>query len=194
MSESAAAAVAAVAPRIAFVGSSILAFWKALPAHMAPLPVVNLAVAGARTDDVLRDAGALVGPAPAAVYVYYAGSNDLLCGDAPLDVAARTAAFAALLDERSRLVIVSALRSPDREAWAHRVTEYNDACERLCRSAPHRREFVDVNGVVEGRPAMFKADGIHLRKAGYAAMAGVLRPVLERQWDAATRAAASARL
>ena len=42
-----------------------------------------------------------------------------------------------------------------------------------------------MNPILEGCPEYFRWDGIHLTSAGYEALAGVLKPVVEREWAAA---------
>jgi hypothetical protein len=162
--------------KVPFVGSSIIRFWgqRGLEASFPGLPVSNRGVGGWQTQDVLdhfeRVTGCAPGRAPPKLIVYYCGSNDLLRGHGPRETAARVREFAERLPQETRLIIISSLRSPDRASWA---------------LAPGRRVFVDVNCVLEGHSPYFRWDGIHLTSAGYAAMASVLRPVVEQEWAAA---------
>ena len=187
---------------VLFVGSSIISFWASLSADMQ-FPVLNRAVGGFRTSDLLEHADRLLGPPARASHlvVYYAGSNDLMMtDDSPAIVAARVAMFASLVRARGgRFVFLSSRRSPDRADWYHRVDDLNARCARLCEEATaagHTSIYVDVNPVLSGRPELFKGDRLHLRKAGYAALAAVLKPALVAEWGALTpiRAADTARL
>src|SRR5437773_9198088 len=62
---------------LVFVGSSIIALWESLPRSLAGAPVLNTAVGGAQTPDILaRLEDLVIQYAPRAV-CYYCGSNDI---------------------------------------------------------------------------------------------------------------------
>jgi hypothetical protein len=65
---------------IVFTGSSIFRFWTHLTDQMAPLPVLNKAIAGTVTWDMLSRIGQLVLPYQPRIVVYYCGSNDISAG------------------------------------------------------------------------------------------------------------------
>src|SRR5258708_1307960 len=62
---------------IVFTGSSIFQFWTRLTEQMAPLPVLNRAIAGTVTQDMLDRIGQLVLPYQPRIVVYYSGTNDI---------------------------------------------------------------------------------------------------------------------
>ena len=66
---------------IVFVGSSIFQFWTHLAEQMAPLPVLNRAIAGTVTQDMLDGMEPLVLRYHPRIVVYYCGSNDISSGE-----------------------------------------------------------------------------------------------------------------
>src|SRR6266852_3815360 len=66
---------------IVFTGSSIFRFWTHLTDQMAPLPVLNRAIAGTVTQDMIDRIGQLVLPYQPRIVVYYCGSNDISAGE-----------------------------------------------------------------------------------------------------------------
>ncbi len=177
---------------ILFVGSSIFRQWTNVTSAMAPLPVVNRAFGGSRTADQLLRFDAVVVPWAPRLVVYYCGSNDLKAGEPPEAIFGRFREF----DERlrrdfstTRLVFVSATRSPDREPMWDRVDDYNRRVREHCLATPGRT-FVDVNPLLfdaAGRPRLelYQPDRLHLLPAAYAEFARVLRPVVAREAEAA---------
>lgn len=170
---------------IVFVGSSILAQWTELAAHLEPLPVANRAVGGTLTQDQLDRFDTLWDdPAPSLV-VYYCGSNDLKAGHDPTAVAARCLAFSDQLHIRFpevNLVLLASLRTPDRRAYWDRVDRYNAlVASHVSRLAD--RHIFDLNPALldaagEPIPDFFQEDQLHLRPAAYTALARILRPQL----------------
>jgi len=66
-----------------FTGSRIFQFWTHLREQMAPVPVLNRAIAGTVTQDMLNRIGQLVLRYQPRIVVYYCGSNDIsACEDA----------------------------------------------------------------------------------------------------------------
>lgn len=176
---------------ILFVGSSIFRQWTNVAEVLAPLPVKNRAFGGSRTGDQLLRFDAVVVPWAPRLVVYYCGSNDLKAGEPPEAIFGRFREF----DERirkelpkTRLVFVSATRSPDREPMWDRVDDYNRRVREYCEATPGRT-FVDVNPTlvgVDGRPRLdlYQPDRLHLLPAAYAEFARVLRPVVAREAEA----------
>jgi hypothetical protein len=75
---------------IVFTGSSIFQFWTRLKEQMAPLPVLNRAIAGTVTQDMLDRIGRLVLPYQPRIVVYYCGSNDISAGFDAASIVERT--------------------------------------------------------------------------------------------------------
>lgn len=174
---------------IVFVGSSIFRLWETLEQDMAPLPVLNQAVSGSRTWEVLHHAGQLVLPHKPRIVVYYCGSNDINAGEEAAGIAERFRLFAQLVRERlpdTRIFFVSISRAPQkREKW-HVVDEANRLVEAYCASRPGMG-FIDVNPALFDREGMPRAelyleDQLHFTPAAYQEFARIIKPVLERAW------------
>ena len=128
---------------ILFVGSSIFRHWKEVANQMAPLPVLNRAFGGSRTADQLARFDQLVPVYEPKVVVYYCGSNDLNAkpADAPEEIFARFRIFSERVQARdpaTRLIYVTATRSPDRVARWEQVDHYNALARAYCAATPGR--------------------------------------------------------
>jgi lysophospholipase L1-like esterase len=176
---------------ILFVGSSIFRQWKELADHMAPLPVLNRAFGGSRTGDQLARFEQLVPVYEPKVMVYYCGSNDL--NAKPADdsdvIFARFREFSERVRAKypaTRLIYVTATRSPDRVARWEQVDHYNALARAYCAATPGRT-FVDINPALvdaNGHPRLdlYVADKLHFHPAAYVAFTAIIKPVLERVW------------
>ncbi|MFM7817742.1 MAG: alpha/beta fold hydrolase, partial [Verrucomicrobiota bacterium] len=177
---------------ILFVGSSIFREWTQVATAMAPLPVLNRAFGGSKTQDQLDRFDQVVTPHRPRIVVYYCGSNDLKAGDDPGAIFERFKSFSERLHRQSpdcHLIAVSSTRSPDRVPIWDRVDQYNGLVRAHCATTP-RHTFVDLNPTLvdaEGRPRLdfFRDDKLHLHPAAYEAFAKVLRPVLQKVWSEA---------
>lgn len=176
---------------ILFVGSSIFRQWTDVAGMMAPLPVLNRAFGGSRTGDQLARFNQVVLPYAPRVIVYYCGSNDLKAkpADAPDVIFGRFREFSQRVRAAlpaTRLIYVSATRSPDRvERW-EQVDHYNALVRAYCAATPGHT-FVDVNPALvdaNGHPRLdlYLADKLHFHPPAYVAFAGIIKPVLEREW------------
>ena len=186
---------------ILFVGSSIFRRWTDVLEHMAPLPVLNRAFGGSRTGDQLARFEQLVPVYAPKVIVYYCGSNDLNAkpADAPDVIFARFREFSERVRAKypaTRLIYVSATRSPDRVLrWEH-VDHYNALVRAYCAATPGRT-FVDVNPALvdaNGHPRLdlYIADKLHFHPPAYVAFTAIIKPVLERVWAEVNAAPAKA--
>src|SRR5580693_1491257 len=86
---------------IVFTGSSIFRFWTQLTDQMAPLPVLNRAIAGTVTQDMLDRIGQLVLPYQPRIVVFYCGSNDISVGEDAAAIVERSKRFIQILHEKS---------------------------------------------------------------------------------------------
>jgi lysophospholipase L1-like esterase len=176
---------------ILFVGSSIFRQWKELADHMAPLPVLNRAFGGSRTGDQLARFEQLVPVYEPKVMVYYCGSNDLNAKPADESdvIFARFREFSERVRAKypaTRLIYVTATRSPDRVARWEQVDHYNALARAYCAATPGRT-FVDINPALvdaNGHPRLdlYVADKLHFHPAAYVAFTAIIKPVLERVW------------
>jgi hypothetical protein len=180
---------------ILFVGSSIFRQWTNVVDQMAPLPVLNRAFGGSRTGDQLDRFDQMVKPYAPKVIVYYCGSNDLNAtpADPPAMIFDRFRKFSERVRDElpfTRLIFVTATRSPDRVPRWEQVDHYNALARAYCSTTP-LREFIDINPTLvdrEGRPRLelYQADRLHFLPVAYEGFTTVMRPVLDRAWDKAT--------
>ena len=177
---------------ILFVGSSIFREWTNVTEMMAPLPVVNRAFGGSRTDDQLARFDPVVQPHAPRIIVYYCGSNDIKEGRGPDAVFQGFKAFSERVRRiwpATRLIFVSSTRSLDRvEKW-ERVDHYNGLVRAYCSETPRRR-FIDINRALvdaDGCPRtdLYRDDKLHFRPAAYVAFTALIRPVLTEEWEKA---------
>ncbi|MSU48770.1 MAG: hypothetical protein EXS37_06740 [Opitutus sp.] len=183
---------------ILFVGSSIFRQWTTVTDQMAPLPVLNRAFGGSRTGDQIARFAQVVPPYAPKVIVYYCGSNDLKAGTTPEDPTAIFARFREFsgrvraVQPATRIIFVSATRSPDRVArWEH-VDHYNALVRAYCAATP-LHTFIDINPALvdaAGHPRLdlFRNDKLHFHPPAYVAFTAIIKPVLERVWAEANAA------
>lgn len=177
---------------ILFVGSSSFRLWTNVAEQLAPLPVLNRAFGGSHTGDQLTRFDQVVAPYAPRVIVYYCGSNDLKADHAPDAVFAHFRTFSERVQRtlpRTRLVFVSATRSPDRVAKWDRVDRYNGLVRDYCAATP-QRTFVDLNPRLlgsDGQPRLdyYQKDLLHLSPPAYTELAAMLKPLLTRVWEEA---------
>jgi lysophospholipase L1-like esterase len=156
---------------------------------MAPLPVLNRAFGGSKTQDQLDRFDQVVKPHGPRVVVYYCGSNDLKASDDPQAIFGRFKAFSERLHREfpdCRLIVVSSTRSPDRVPIWERVDQYNGLVRAHCAATP-RHTFIDLNPVLvdaDGRPRLelYRDDRLHFHPKAYEEFARRIRPVLENVW------------
>lgn len=181
--------VAPSAP-VLFVGSSIFHRWTDLSAQMAPLPVVNRAIDGLQTADVLRMVDRVVIPSKPKVVVYYAGSNDVNAGEPAAAIAGRIRQFVdrvAMALPATRIVFVSINRAPEKQDRWDVVDAVNRQVGAYAAQLG-RLEYVDVNPVLfnrDGTPRLgfYMSDQLHLRPAAYEEFARILKPVLTKAFE-----------
>lgn len=176
---------------ILFVGSSIFRQWTQVAEQLTPLPVLNRAFGGSRTGDQLARFDQLVPRYAPRIVVYYCGSNDLKAkdADAPDVIFARFREFSERVRARSpetRLVYVTATRSPDRVNRWEQVDHFNALARAYCAATPHRH-FVDLNPLLvdeRGHPRLelYKDDKLHFHPPAYERFAAHLQPLLTRLW------------
>ena len=156
--------------------------------------MLNRAFGGSRTGDQLARFEQVVRPYAPKVIVYYCGSNDLNAkpADAPDVIFARFREFSERVRTKypaTRLIYVSATRSPDRVPQWEQVDHYNALARAYCATTPGRT-FVDINSALvdaNGHPRLdlYIADKLHFHPPAYVAFAAIIKPVLARVWTEA---------
>lgn len=174
---------------ILFVGSSIFRKWTNVAEMMAPLPVLNRAFGGSRTGDQVARFDQVVPPYAPKIIVYYCGSNDLKASELPEAIFERFRKFSARVRAvlpATRLVFVSATRSPDRVDKWDRVDRYNQLVRDYCAATPGHT-YLDVNSRLFGRDGqprleLYLPDKLHFQPPAYLEFTAVIKPVITRMW------------
>jgi lysophospholipase L1-like esterase len=177
---------------IVFTGSSIFRFWTHLTDQMAPLPVLNRAIAGTVTQDMLSRIGQLVLPYQPRIVVYYCGSNDISAGEDAGPIMERTKRFIHILHEKSPTTFfyyTSIQKAPEKRARWDVVEAVNREMERYSREAVNVG-YIDLNPVLfDGRnnvrENLFLPDGLHFRpdSTAYPEFSQIVKPILTRAWE-----------
>jgi len=177
---------------IVFTGSSIFQFWTHLREQMAPLPVLNRAIAGTVTQDMLNRIGQLVLQYQPRIVVYYCGSNDISAGEDAGPILERTKRYVALLHERlpnTYFFYTSIQKAPEKRARWDVVEAVNGEMERYSRE-PINVGYIDLNAVLFDsqrrlRESLFLPDGLHFRpdSTAYLEFSQIVKPILVRAWE-----------
>ena len=177
---------------IVFTGSSIFQFWTHLSEQMAPLPVLNRAIAGTVTGDMLNRIGQLVLPYQPRIVVYYCGSNDISAGQDAASIVARTKRYIEILHEKSPntfFFYTSIQKAPEKRARWDVVEAVNREMERYSRVALHVG-YIDLNSVLfdsrnNVRENLFLPDRLHFRpdSTAYQEFSQIVRPILMQAWE-----------
>src|SRR5579864_930733 len=177
---------------IVFTGSSIFQFWTHLTDQMAPLPVLNRAIAGTVTQDMLDRMGQLVLPYQPRIVVYYCGSNDISAGEDAGPIIERTKRYIQILHEKSPntyFYYTSIQKAPEKRARWDVVEAVNREIERYSHQAKNVG-YIDLNPVLfDGhgnvRMNLFLGDGLHFRpdSTAYSEFSQIVKPILAKAWE-----------
>ena len=177
---------------IVFTGSSIFQFWTHLTDQMAPLPVLNRAIAGTVTQDMLDRIGQLVLPYQPRIVVYYCGSNDISAGDDAGPIIERTKRFVQILHEKSPntfFYYTSIHKAPEKRARWDVVEAVNREMERYSHNT-RNAGYIDLNPVLfdargNVRMNLFLGDGLHFRpdSTAYLEFSQIVKPILTKAWE-----------
>jgi len=175
-----------------FTGSSIFQFWTHLREQMAPLPVLNRAIAGTVTQDMLNRIGQLVLPYEPRIVVYYCGSNDISAGEDAAAIIERTKLFINALHEKlpnTYFFYTSIQRAPEKRARWNVVEAVNGEMNRYSREAVNVG-YIDLNPVLfdssnHVRENLFLPDGLHFRpeSTAYLEFSRIVKPILIKAWE-----------
>jgi hypothetical protein len=177
---------------IVFTGSSIFQFWTHLREQMAPLPVLNRAIAGTVTQDMLDRMGQLVLPYQPRIVVYYCGSNDISAGADAGPIVERIKRYIQILHQKSPdtfFYYTSIQKAPEKRARWDVVEAVNREMERYSRQASNVG-YIDLNPVLfdsrnHVRENLFLPDGLHFRpdSTAYLEFSQVVKPILIKAWE-----------
>ena len=159
---------------------------------MAPLPVLNRAIAGTVTQDMLNRIGQLVLPYQPRIVVYYCGSNDISSGEEAAPIVERTKRFIQILHEKSPntfFFYTSIQKAPEKRARWDVVEAVNREMERYSRQTTNVG-YIDLNSVLfdshnNVRENLFLSDGLHFRpdSTAYQEFSQIVKPILTRAWE-----------
>lgn len=180
--------------QILFIGSSILRQWTSLREHMSPLPILNRAFGGSRTEHVLEQMDNLVFPYEPKIIVYYCGGNDFNDGLAPEDVFSNFRLFSDRVKTTmpdTTIFYMSINKTPQKNQLGQfeNIDLLNSFAENYC-SQTEGREYVDVNVAllnIDGSTIdeLYQEDGLHFKEddVAYKSFAEILRPKLSEEWE-----------
>jgi len=177
---------------IVFIGSSIFRFWTHLTEQMAPLPVLNRAIAGTVTADMVNGIDRLALAYKPRIVVYYCGSNDISVGENAGPIIERTKRFVQLLHEKSPetyFYYTAIQKAPEKKDRWDVVDAVNAEMKRFSGQAKNVG-FIDLNPVLfdaQGRvrEGLFLPDELHFRPDGpaYVEFSRIVKPVLMKAWE-----------
>lgn len=159
---------------------------------MAPLPVLNRAIAGTVTQDMLNRIGQLVLQYQPRIVVYYCGSNDISVGEDAGPILERTKRYIRMLHEKlpnTYFFYTSIQKAPEKRARWDVVDAVNREMERYSREASNVG-YIDLNPVLfdserKLRESLFLPDGLHFRpdSTAYPEFSQIVKPILLKAWE-----------
>ncbi len=170
-----------------FVGSSTIRLWSSLADDFAGLPVINRGFGGSTFPEALHYLQRLVVRYHPRTVVVYEGDNDLAGGRTPQQIADDYRAFVRGVRDslpNARIIFLSIKPSPSRWMLEPQRLEAN----RLVRAIvgmDANQSFVDVGTPMldpssgHPRPALYRADSLHMTPAGYAVWRATVAPALK---------------
>jgi lysophospholipase L1-like esterase len=171
---------------IVFTGSSSIRLWEGLNQDFPEKKILNRGFGGSQTDAVAYFADRLVVPYKPKQVVIYVGDNDLSAGKSPEKVLAD---FKDLFFKirskvpKATITFISIKPSPSRMKILEEVRETNALVKGFL-SSHKRTGYVDIftpmlqpNG--KPKPELFRADSLHMTRAGYDIWAVALKPYLK---------------
>lgn len=192
---------------VLFIGSSSIRFWAPTLASDFPgVPVIDRGFGGSAIADSTAYAGQIAVPYRPRLIVMYAGDNDIAEGHTPGQVVDDFKAFVARVRRDLPGVPVAWISIKPSTARWNVWSQMRAANAGVQRWAATQKDvsYVDVASKMldaqgKPRPGLLRADGLHMRPAGYAIWIKALDPVLARygfrpaQAASATPAASAAK-
>ncbi len=159
---------------IVFIGSSILQGWESLRGDMKDLPIVNNAVGGSGTGNMLDWIDEKVISLYPVITVFYCGSNDLNCGTKPEDIIFRTKEFHRRLIAGTPdcvMLYLSIMKAPQKHDKWDLIDEINGEFASFSEK-DLTFGYIDVNPVFFKRPGepfheLYQEDKLHLTRDAY---------------------------
>jgi lysophospholipase L1-like esterase len=172
---------------IVFVGSSTIRLWSSLASDFAGLPVINRGFGGSTFPEALHYLQRTVVRYHPGTVVVYEGDNDLVGGRTPQQIADDYRAFVRGVRDslpNARIVFLAIKPSPSRWTLEAQRQEANRLVRAIVAADP-RQTYVDVGTPMldpssgRPRPALYRADSLHMTPAGYAIWRTTVAPILK---------------
>jgi lysophospholipase L1-like esterase len=175
---------------ILFTGSSIMALWQSLPDYFRGTPILNTAVSGSQTHEILTRVDELVIVHAPRLVCYYCGSNDISHEVAASVIVANVRATFDTLRRRlpgAGFIYLSIIKAPQKADRWRVVDDVNAQLAGLAERVAGFH-FLDINPLffaADGRPRLdfYVEDQLHLTPAAYAAMGEYVAPLIRAIWD-----------
>lgn len=171
---------------IVFTGSSSIRLWEDVHQDFPGKRILNRGFGDSETDAVVYFANRIVVPYKPRQVVIYVGENDLAAGKSPEKVLADFKELFFRIRKqvpKATITFISIKPSPSRKHILRQVREAN-ALIRGFLDSEKKTGYVDVftpmlqaNG--KPKPELFRADSLHMTRAGYDIWAAALRPYLK---------------
>jgi lysophospholipase L1-like esterase len=166
---------------ILFTGSSIVALWESLPASLRGTPILNTAVSGSQTADILARLDGLVIRHQPRMVCYYCGSNDINASVPPEQIVEQVHETFIQLRQSIpdlRFVYLSIIKAPQKRDRWDQVDFVNG-----CLLQMPGLEFIDINPVFftpggEPRLDFYVEDLLHHTPQAYLALNEYVLPRL----------------
>jgi lysophospholipase L1-like esterase len=172
---------------IVFVGSSIIALWDGLAHNFPGVRVLNTAVSGSQTRDILGRLDELVTAHEPRMVCYYCGSNDLNAS-VPVDTIIGNTRETCARPRRQlpdlKFVYLSIIRAPQKKDRWQLVDQVNSEMRRQS-TTQQDFHFIDINPVFFSaeqtpRSDFYQEDQLHLTVPAYAALGKFLAPLVTK--------------
>jgi hypothetical protein len=154
--------------------------------------VLNRAIPGTVTQDMLDGFGEFVLRYRPRIVVYYCGSNDVSSGERAEAIVERTQRFERMLHAQLPNTVfyyTAVQKAPEKRARWSVVEAVNREMERFIRQTANAG-FIDLNPVLfdaqgQVRDELFLSDRLHFRpdSTAYPEFAGIIKPILTKAWE-----------
>lgn len=174
---------------VLFLGGAPIRKWTTLAKDFQGMPVKNRGFGNATLLEINYYYGRLTDPFQAELMVVYAGESDIVLGATPEEALAAFENFQkqiALSHRTTRIVYIGIMPSPSLWKYWPNFQKANELIKKRAAEFPSI-DYVDISQEMLGAdgkpiPQLFEADGYSLSPAGYARLANVVSPVLEKMF------------
>lgn len=171
---------------IVFTGSSSIRLWENVHQDFPGKNIINRGFGGSETDAVAHFANRIVVPYKPRQVVIYVGDNDLAAGKSPEKVLADFQDLFFRIRKqvpKATITFISIKPSPSRKHLLEQVRQANALVKGFL-DGQKKTGYVDIytpmlqaNG--KPKPELFRADSLHMTRAGYEVWAAALKPYLK---------------